>query len=259
MDESFYLTLLSNSSMSYFPENTTANFFTKLPKTIKLEGEWVVGLVECHYPCSMLNVQDHENVVYITKKVYLPDSKTNYTNVEYKSHIPATNYENISNFLNAFNVNPLIKGKVKFQHDEISRLIAVTTMTSNITRITATPKLSLQLGFEPNTNFVRHNIGKYPINLHLGLPSQLFIYSDIVHPQIIGDVMSSLLRIIPLDPTKYIYGAYKINVFSPAHYLPVLRREFDVIEIDIRTSIGERVPFQFGTSCIKLHFKKVSS
>lgn len=68
--------------------------------------------------------------------------------------------------------------------------------------------------------------------------------------------MTPLLRIIPLDPMKYIYGANKMHVFSPPHYLPIMRREFDTIEIDIRSTTGQKIPFQFGTVCIKLHFKK---
>lgn len=251
--------MLSNSSMSYFPDNVTSNFFTKLPKTIKLEGEWVVGLVECHYPCTILNVQDHENVIYVKKKEHVPieSNEDLRSTLDYKSHIPATNYDSIETFLSAFNENSLIRDKVKFQYDEISKLVKVTALKKSISSLKLTSRLSLQLGFEPNTNIIRSGIGKYPVNLYLGLPSQLFIYSDIIQPQIVGDVMAFLLRIIPLDPSKYTYGAYKMNTFSPAHYVPVMRREFDIIEIDIRTSIGERVPFQFGTSSIKLHFKRV--
>lgn len=255
-DDSFYLTLLSNSSIQYYPDNTTANFLTKLPKTIKLEGEWVVGLVEFHYPCSLYNVQEHENVVYVKKKVTLQNEELP-VNVEYKSYIPATTYDDMDHFLSAFNENSLLKNKVKFNYDRISKVIKVTSSHKDIVSVHATPILNLQLGFKPNTNLIQCQLGKFPANLYLGLPSQLFIYSDIVQPQIVGDVMTSLVRIIPLDPTKYIYGAYKMHSFSPAHYIPVLRREFDTIEIDIRMHTGEKVPFQFGTSCVKLHFQRV--
>lgn len=256
MEDSFYLTLLSNSSISYFPNNTTSNFSTKLPKSIKLEGEWLVGLVEFHYPCTMFNVQEHENVIYIKKKNNTLDDGVT-TIVEYKSHIPATNYDNIDHILKALNENPLLNNNVVIRYDKISKLVRATKQKDNIISISATPKLSLQLGFEPRTNLIGNATGKYPVNLYLGLPSQLFVYCDIIEPQMVGDVMTSLLRIIPLDPSKYIYGAYKMHVFTPAHYLSVLRREFDTIEIDIRTSTGVKIPFQFGTSCIKLHFRRL--
>lgn len=258
IENSFYITLLSNSSVPYFPNNTTANFFTKLPKTIKLEGEWVVGLVEFNYPCTIFNVQEHDNIFYINRN---KGSNEDYTmSVEHECRIPAINYDSVAHFLQAFNEHSKINAEVKFKYNEISKLVEVdrtVSFTDEILAINLTPKLGIQLGFDPNTNIIEHRVGKYPVNLNLGLPSQLFVYSDIVHPQIVGDVMTSLLRIVPLDPMKYTYGAFKMNVFSAAHYLPVLRREFDIIEIDIRTSIGDKVPFQFGTACVKLHFKRI--
>lgn len=255
-NQSFYLTLLSNSSMSYFPTNTTANFYTKLPKNIKLEGEWVVGLVEFHFPCTMLNVQEHQNVVYMKRNQKVPN-ETLPMRVEFKNHIPAANYDNINNFLKAFTENPLLKGNIEMHCDDISKRVTVTPLNKDVLSLSATDTLSLQLGFEPRTNFIKTNRGKYPVNLYLGLPHQIFVYTDIIQPQIVGDVMTSLLRVVPMDPTLYIYGAYKMNTFSPAHYLTVMKREFDIIEIDIRTSIGEKVPFEFGTACVKLHFKRV--
>lgn len=253
MKESFYLTLLSNSSMDYFPENKTTRFSTKLPKAIVLDGTWYVGVVEFQYPCTMFTVQEHENVVYVTKNMMMPNESRPST-VYYKTHIPATNYDNINHILSALNK---IKENVRFRYDELSKFVNASVMDENIRVLTLSPQLSLQLGFEPNRNLVDKGFGKCPANLHLGLPSQLFVYCDIVEPQIVGDVMTPLLRIIPLDPSKYIYGANKMHVFSPPHYLPVMRREFDTIEIDIRTSTGQKIPFQFGTVCIKLHFKKI--
>lgn len=252
-NQSFYLTLLSNSSMEYFPENKTTIFSTKLPKPIILEGEWSVGVVEFQYPCTMFTVQEHENVIYIAKWMQVPGETKPYLTY-YKTHIPATNYDNINHILKALNN---IKEKVRFRYDEISKFVTVSILDESIKSLTLSPKLSLQLGFEPNINLRDKNMGKCPANLHLGLPSQLFVYSDIVEPQIVGDVMTPLLRIIPLDPSKYIYGANKMHVFSPPHYISVMRREFDTIEIDIRTSTGQKIPFQFGTVCLKLHFKKI--
>ena len=56
--ENFYMGLPSNSSMSYFPENRTSYFKTHLPREIKLHGEWLVGLVEIHVPCSVVHFQE---------------------------------------------------------------------------------------------------------------------------------------------------------------------------------------------------------
>lgn len=251
--ESFYLTLLSNSSMEYYPDNTTTRFSTKLPKSIKLEGEWLVGVVEFQYPCTMFTVQDHENIIYITKFMLMPHEEKP-SLVYYKTHIPATNYDNINHILSALNN---VKEKIRFRYDDISKFVSATMLDENIKSLKLSPKLGIQLGFEPDRNLVENGLGKCPANLHLGLPSQLFVYCDIIEPQIVGDVMTPLLRIIPLDPAKYIYGANKMHVFSPPHYLPVMRREFDTLEVDIRSNTGQKIPFQFGTVCVKLHFRKL--
>ena len=58
--EDFYMVLPSNSSMTYFPENTTCCFTTHLQREIKLHDEWLVGLVEIHMPCSIVHFQDNE-------------------------------------------------------------------------------------------------------------------------------------------------------------------------------------------------------
>src|SRR5258705_1377917 len=57
----FYLTLPSNSSMNYFPDNTLAKFTTKLPAPILLQDDWEVGLAEIIYPTSFYNVIADKN------------------------------------------------------------------------------------------------------------------------------------------------------------------------------------------------------
>jgi hypothetical protein len=52
MSTQFYLTLPSNSSMKYFPQNTVANFRVKLADRIVLPGQWEVALTGLHYPAA---------------------------------------------------------------------------------------------------------------------------------------------------------------------------------------------------------------
>lgn len=253
-EDSFYLTLLSNSSMEYFPENKTTMFSTKLPKSLILEGEWYVGIVEIQYPCTMYTVREKENVIYTSQWVLMPN-ELKHSLVHNRKRIPAMNYDSIQQIIAALNKNTDLQ--ITFHYNEITKQVSVVCLDSTVDVLKLSTKLCLQLGFEPNTNLISNKNGTYPSNLKLGLPSQLFIYCDIIEPQIVGDVMAPLLRIVPLDPSVYVYGANKMHIFSPPHYVPVMRREFDVIEIDIRTSTGRKVPFQFGTTCIKVHFKKI--
>ena len=65
MESEFYVTLPSNSSMQYFPDNKTSNFVTKLPRVLWLDGEWEGGLAEIYYPHTWYNIREGENSVEI--------------------------------------------------------------------------------------------------------------------------------------------------------------------------------------------------
>ena len=58
MSHQFSITLPSDSSMKYYPDNTVAKFVTKLPEPIKLEGEYEVGLAEIIYPYTWYNINN---------------------------------------------------------------------------------------------------------------------------------------------------------------------------------------------------------
>ena len=67
----FYLTLPSNSSLKYYPDNNASHFITKLPQTQDLNGEYEVGLAEIQFSNNYLNVREsHVHFTYkVTEKV----------------------------------------------------------------------------------------------------------------------------------------------------------------------------------------------
>ena len=58
IESEFYITLPSNSSMQYFPDNKTLNFVMKLSRTLKIDGEWEVGLAEIDHPHTWYNIRE---------------------------------------------------------------------------------------------------------------------------------------------------------------------------------------------------------
>ena len=48
--QQFHLFLSSVDSMEYYPQNYPGQFLIHLPETLKLEGEWWVGLSDISYP-----------------------------------------------------------------------------------------------------------------------------------------------------------------------------------------------------------------
>jgi len=68
----FCLTLPSNSSTQYCPENTVACYTTKLANMIELEGDWKMGLLEISTLKDLINVADGRffYIIYVDRKYY---------------------------------------------------------------------------------------------------------------------------------------------------------------------------------------------
>lgn len=251
MANQFYVTLPSNSSMTYYPNNTTTKFSTHLPQQISLRGQWEVALVEFHYPCTFQNIPENDNKIYI----YTYDEENKIYEV-FASSLKAGIYESPESIISLLNKDKSVSKFYQFKYNKDSRfceLTALTPLTDIVNTVEFPRCVCLQLGMQLDS---KHPESIWPCNIRLGLPSELYIYCDIIEPQLIGDVMAPLLRIVSVDKSTYMFSDQKTCIFSKPHYVPVLLTDFENIEIDIRLDTGYAVPFQFGTSCVKLHFRK---
>ena len=96
--------------------------------------------------------------------------------------------------------------------------------------------------------------GIHKCDINEGFTS-LYVYSNIVEPQIVGDAQAQLLRIVAVSGR----GKARNQVVSFQHvqYLPVSDNGTETIQVLIRRDDGRPVPFQSGKVIITLHFKKV--
>ena len=81
----------------------------------------------------------------------------------------------------------------------------------------------------------------------------LYVYTDVVESILVGDTQAPLLRIVDASGSV---GKNVHRLYNPAHYLPINKRSFDSIEIDIRTDTGVPVPFESGRLSLTLHFRR---
>ena len=81
----------------------------------------------------------------------------------------------------------------------------------------------------------------------------LFIYCDIVDPVVVGDVRVPLLRVVNIAGKE---GAIISRMYQNIQYVPILRKQFDTIEIDIRSDFGQNVAFERGKVIVVLHFRR---
>lgn len=70
MRDNFYVVLPSNSSTSYFPDNTTTHFITRLPQQLRLQGEWGVSLTDIQIPMTFLHFPKDEKTTITRNSIY---------------------------------------------------------------------------------------------------------------------------------------------------------------------------------------------
>ena len=242
---SFYVTLPSDSSTKYFPGNKVSHFFTRLPTPIELRGEWEVGLVEFIYPHTWYNVNHSNNLIGFD----LNDKKI------IGRRIPPGFYETVPDILKAISIKDL-ENKIYFSYNSTTKRVSINV--KNKAKVILHNGLAQMLGFDPcEIESFDNNIEQTLVSPYVVDPCAhyrvLMVYSDIVEPQVIGDILAPLLRIVNVTGND---GEVVCVKYDRPHYLPVSRKSFDCLEIVIRNHLGELMPFERGRSYVKLHFRQ---
>ena len=76
-----------------------------------------------------------------------------------------------------------------------------------------------------------------PYVADLSVLSTIYVYCDIVEPQVVGDVSAQLLRSIPVQGK---FGDIISETFVNIQYAPMLRKSFEDVEILLRGDTGDR-------------------
>ena len=245
-DSHFFITLPSNSSMGVYPGNTISNYITKLSRAVNLNGEWEVGLSEIQFEKSWFNVRKRENWVYFRpspRAAYLAGeiSTGYYPDVE-------TLIEAIHQTLQKMDTGALQNVKLTF--NKVSNRVGI-EVSGDVT-IAFSNDIAVVLGFESGFAPISKTMtAPLTPNIQLGIYS-LFVYCNIAQPQMVGDSQVPLLRIVPIEGR---YGDYITRSFQSPQYIPVSRKSFDSIEIDIKDDTGRNISFESGKSVVTLHFR----
>ena len=241
----FYLWLPSNSSMDMFPNNTLTEYRVKLPQSIKLVEEWEVAITEIQYPHTWNNV--HEtlkwNRFYVKKGIAV----TAYP-------IPSGHYnsmESIIEKMNSLVKDSIHKDNVWFSYEKLNR--KVTIHLQNNAEVFFSD-VGVMLGFDRETLYSTTITAKREADLDHGFHN-LYVYCDVVESQTVGNSQVPLLRIVPVEGQD---GERVSRTFMSPQYLPVSRKEFECIEVNIRRDSGEAVPFETGRLLVTLHFRRAS-
>ena len=261
----FYVVLPSDSSINYYPDNTVAHFKTKLAHPICIDGNYEVALTELIYPMSYHNfiAPDEVSLCYPPEGREIFDKRLSCFNL--------VNWRLQSGYFK--DEEALVDYLNKDLMKSFSKLYNVAGLepffTFNGKKIRFKLKGSLDL-VENGGNVYKADLNAREAGVSLGLINKLklgknepfelsdyqsliYVYSDIVGTSLVGDVQVPLLRVIATN------GEWDETISEVCHnpyYVPVARRGFDTIEININTQLGAPMPFTGGKAVVVLHFRR---
>ena len=164
-----------------------------------------------------------------------------------------TNYSTGSLFISK--MNELVDNEkrfsddVKFSYDTLSR--KVTVHLQNDAELYF-GDIGYVLRFSPEDVISKSSTAERGVDLEHSFPD-LYVYCDIIQPQYVGDTLVPLLRIIPVEGED---GQRISKSFMRPQYLPVSRKQFESIEVNVKSDAGEPAPFEFGRVLLTLHFRQ---
>lgn len=241
----FYITLPSNACLNTFPNNSLTNYTVRLERPLRLNGKWVVGLVEMHYPNSWNNVTNGE--ILITQQ-----NPNGLTVINLHSGRYRTVEDILTNFhqrLTSFKIG----NSISIFYDKIQNFCFLRVNANDI-QIKLSENLNNILGLENRYYGFGETKGVRQCDIAEGFTS-LYVYSNIIQPQIVGDVQAPLLRIVPVRERSK--ETNQVERFQHVQYLPISNTGSESIEVVIKRDNGRNPSFQSGKVIITLHLKQL--
>ena len=243
MPNEFLVTLVSGANEDMFPDNKINRFTTKLDSPINL-GDYEVGLVMIQYPLSWQNVSKGEFVLL-------------YGMTMMQLSTPAGRYKDMAELCETVNskfasVNHSTDLKLSF--NRVTSKVELNIDNPDM-HIIFGESLANTLGFEERKRCDSGETVGYKIaDIDAGMTA-LFVYTNIIQSQLVGDTRAPLLRVVPLIGGSK--NRYQAEEFMHVHYLPTINTNTDLITVDIRRDNGSAVSFMSGKLIAKLRFRKI--
>ena len=234
--------------MDVYPDNKIGSYRVKLPQTFDLNGEWEVGLYSVTYRNTWYTLQKQQNHVY-----YSTDGGQSFWSsaiVDYGYYTSMS--ELVASINTAMEKELGNTNMIKFSLNPRTHKVNVTLAKKHY--IALYGQLSKMLGFGGGDTKVRKS-SESPYVSDLHDIASIFVYCNIVQPQIVGNASVPLLRTIAVSGKS---GDVITETFNNIQYVPVQTKSFEHIEILLRTDTGDPVPFERGKVIATLYFRKLS-
>lgn len=277
----FYITLPCNASTDVYPDNRISNYKTRLARNMNLKGQWEVGLIEFYYPISwytfneedaafIINAdpdilgydenhyeEDRDVIIYIKEKKLQNVSKVCNT-------LKTGYYEDVLFLIREINAN--LPPRVTLGYDHIKNRIFLKAPAN--TSLIFYGKLAIILGLKSGVSLgsvkqQQHEDHSDGAPVVTYAPHQadirgafygMYIYSDMIEYQSVGDSYVPLLRTVHIDGSSNDSVSVR---FNKPHYVPVNKSNITDICIEVKDDQNKHVRFTYGKVVAKLHFRPV--
>lgn len=272
--EQFTITLPSNDTST--EDNTIASYEVRLPRDIRLEGRWFVGVQGISYSKSWFNLNE-DCIIRIIRADFLETISPTVVKAGYYPD-EQTIVRKINEALRDMNIVHQKLPEVKF--DLITRRASIESGFDGTHQLylDLSAEIKSMLGLNYNYKTIEY-VSEEPGNeteieikeirikgevdsfrhydLQAGIRS-IFLYSNIVSNSIVGSSYTSLLKVVPIPAEKKFGDQVDID-FNIIEYQPVNTTILQNISIQLNDDSGKVIPFKFGRTIVKLHFKKDES
>jgi hypothetical protein len=145
-----------------------------------------------------------------------------------------------------------------FRYNETERRVNCTLPINMTIRFSKEMATLLGFGDKQNplindSNDISFVDGNQVSDINVGIHG-LYVYCDVLEMTPLGDSLVPLLRIVTVPEQKH--GTMVNVIYENIRYVPLQKKHFDSIEIDIRDCFGEKIAFENGQLVATLHFRR---
>ena len=142
----------------------------------------------------------------------------------------------------------------QFRFDPTKNRFSLYIDNGFVKQVELSEQLAYILGFDQQT-ITKTIQAKFMPDMRGGVSSFHVYAPGLIEPMMIGDVCAPVLRIVTIRGQQ---DEIVEEQFLSVQYHKLLTKEIAEIFIEIRADSGTLMPFQYGTCCLTLHFKKAA-
>jgi len=244
-----YVTLPSDSSANFIPNNTIASFRTKLATSIELEPDkWEVGLVEISYPRGYKKSLLYNTLRFVSTPVKFPVKHyeslndliahltRNFKSLNRKEQFITSFSELLNNFLPP---HESTTGLLNMCHGQNSLHISENVVSHFPVKVYKSVEDLVETIMTPaNCRSSRVTLAAKD-NFDFTLPEPVYVYMDIIRPNLVGDSYVRLLTSLHF-PSATGFHRFNYPMYSP-----------------VEQSFIESIAIRLVTKLVKMWFLKI--